>query len=283
MVTLNNPQMLNEAVAKWRGQGEIIAFVPTMGNLHEGHLSLVEKARQVADRVIVSIYVNPLQFGVNEDFDAYPRTLDEDQHRLETQAVDALFLPTTTMIYPRPPEQTTTVDVPELSTILCGTFRPGHFLGVATVVCKLLHLVKPDILVLGAKDYQQVAVIQRMVEDLFFAVKIITGETVREVDGLAKSSRNQYLGIEERQIAPILYKTMRESVAQVNSSEATLSIIESEAKQALTDAGFNCEYYEFRDAITLSQVQPGDTELILVAAVWLGKTRLIDNVPVTLR
>ncbi len=273
---------LRQGVEQWRKDANRIAFVPTMGNLHAGHLSLVQQAREQADKVIVSIYVNPTQFGENEDFDAYPRTLDEDLAALRAELVDGVFLPDESMIYPFGTRQSVTVEVPGLSDILCGEFRPGHFKGVSTVVCKLLNLVQPDVLFLGQKDYQQVAVIRRMLGDLFLPVEVMTGETVREVDGLAKSSRNQYLSLEERKIAPMLYETLRESVEKARKGES-LSKVEGEARKKLEQYGFQCEYFEFRDADSLNLPAPGSTRLVLLAAAYLGKTRLIDNIVLTLR
>ena len=281
MRTLLNITPLKNLVAKWRQENKKIAFVPTMGNLHEGHLSLVNKAQSVADKVIVSIYVNPLQFGVNEDFDSYPRTMDVDSSALKSIKTDVLFLPNTEMLYPRSPEKTTRIEVPELSDILCGAHRPGHFIGVTTVVCKLLNLVTPDIMLLGEKDYQQVAVIRQMVEDLNIPVEIATGETVREQDGLAKSSRNQYLSLKERKIAPILYKTLKDAAERALGGEKT-AIIERESINTLSHAGLKVDYFEFRQAANLEKPSAKDKSLVILAAAYLGKTRLIDNLALTL-
>lgn len=278
---LQNIADLREQVADWRKQGEKIAFVPTMGNLHEGHLSLVREAKSLADKVVVSIYVNPMQFGANEDFDTYPRTIEADSKVLVDVGADALFLPTTKTIYPRSVEKTTQVVVPGISDILCGEFRPGHFAGVATVVCKLLNLVDPDVLVLGAKDYQQVAVIRHMVEDLNFSVDIVAGETVREPDGLAKSSRNQYLSLKERQLAPILHKIMLDSVDYALEGR-DLAALETQSIENLEKNGFKCDYFQFRDAYSLERPSAEVKELVLLAAAYLGRTRLIDNIRLTL-
>lgn len=274
-------EAMQQALSEWRQVGERLAFVPTMGNLHEGHLSLIDKASEVGERVIVSIYVNPMQFGAGEDFETYPRTIEADIEALQ-DTVDGLFLPSSDMIYPDAPENSTRVVVPHLSDILCGEHRPGHFTGVTTVVCKLLNLVSPDFLVLGEKDFQQVAVIRRMAQDLFFAVEIVTGATIREADGLAKSSRNQYLALEERQLAPTLYETLCEAAERAKNGEE-LSEIESLMTQKLNNVGFRCDYFEFRNAETLNKASPSDKQLVILAAAYLGNTRLIDNITVTLR
>lgn len=281
METFKDIASLRKQVSEWRKQDYKIAFVPTMGNLHEGHISLVQKAKTLADKVVVSVYVNPMQFGVNEDFDAYPRTLEDDSTKLIENGADALFLPSTKMMYPRTPENTTRVEVPGLSTILCGEFRPGHFTGVTTIVCKLLNLVQPHCLLLGEKDYQQVAVLRRMVEDLNTPVEIITGATVRESDGLAKSSRNQYLGLKERETAPILYETLQESIASLKKG-GEFTAVEKQAIEKLEKNGFRCDYFQFRDAHSLERPLADSKELVLLAAAYLGRTRLIDNILVTL-
>jgi len=281
METLEEITELRQLVKNWRSQNIKVAFVPTMGNLHEGHISLVNKAKTLADKVIVSIYVNPMQFGPNEDFDAYPRTLENDASALTSANVDALFLPTTQIIYPRSPANTTSVEVPGLSEILCGEHRPGHFTGVTTVVCKLLNLVSPHVLLLGEKDFQQVAVIRRMIEDLNMPVEVVTGETIRESDGLAKSSRNQYLSKEDRQIATLLYKELEKSVSKAKAGH-DLALTESEAIEFLEKQGFSCDYFQFRDALNLDKPTQKSRQLVLLAAAYLKTTRLIDNLSLTL-
>ena len=280
MERLEHITSLGEYIQSLHHVNASIAFVPTMGNLHEGHLSLVQKAKTLADKVVVSIYVNPLQFGKNEDFSQYPRTLDADVNALLEEGVDALFLPSNEMIYPRKPENTTFVEVPGLSNILCGEFRPDHFRGVATVVCKLLNLVRPDFLLLGEKDFQQVMVIRRMVEDLNMSVSIVSGETVREADGLAKSSRNQYLDAVSREKAPLLYQTLQQAVDRFWQGDP-LADIEAFAQQYLNNNGFRCQYFEFRDARTLEKPNSLSLLLVLVAAAYLGNTRLIDNIQIS--
>ncbi len=270
-------EALEAALAPWRGDG--IAFVPTMGNLHAGHLALVARARELAPRVVVSIYVNPLQFGPQEDFAAYPRTLEEDRARLAEAGADLVFAPRDAVMYPRPLSETTRVHVPGLSEILCGAHRPGHFDGVATVVARLFNLVRPDHAVFGEKDYQQLLVIRRMVDDLAIPVRIHGVPTVREPDGLAMSSRNQYLTPEERARAPALYRALRAAAEALARGSEDYGRLESQGRVALEAAGFRVDYFTVRDADDLGPPAPGRPRVVLAAAR-LGRARLIDNLRV---
>ena len=263
---------------QWHQAKARIAFVPTMGNLHDGHLQLVEQAKRKADRVVVSIFVNPLQFGPNEDFDKYPRTLDADVARLAELAVDVVFSPDEKQFYTKEPAMMSFVEVPVLSDMLCGAFRPGHFRGVTTVVNKLFNIVQPDIAVFGTKDYQQFAIIQQMVLDLAMPVTLLGVETVREADGLAMSSRNAYLSPAQRAQAPLLYKNLQNIRERILGGETDYAVLIEQGQEQLIKAGFKLDYLEIRDANSLSpQFQRGDKWVILTA-VWLGDTRLIDNI-----
>ena len=261
----------------WRRSPASIGFVPTMGNLHAGHLSLVEQARRQTDRIVVSVFVNPLQFGPGEDLERYPRTLEADTEKLRSAGVDLLFLPTVSEIYPASNRPATYVEVPDLSDDLCGRFRPGHFRGVATVVCKLLNIVQPDQMFLGEKDFQQLTLLRRMVSDLDLPVRVIGGPTVREADGLAMSSRNGYLAPGERERAPEIYRCLTQTAATIANSAASLEAAEIQACNHLEHHGFRVDYVSVRRRYDLAPPEPGDRELIVLAAAWLGSTRLIDN------
>ena len=275
---------LRACVAAFRTRGERVGLVPTMGNLHEGHLSLVDSARrQGADAVVVSIFVNPLQFGPKEDYATYPRTPEEDHAALAAKGVALVFAPSVQEMYPGGQGESTRVEVPGLSTILCGQFRPGHFVGVATVVTKLFNMVQPDLAVFGEKDYQQVVVIRRMTRDLCLPLEIVASATVREDDGLAMSSRNRFLSAEERARAPELHRALREGAAAVESGELPLAAIEDRGMARLEAAGFRPEYFAVRDAQTLAEPAPSRHDLVVLAAAWLGKIRLIDNLAVDQR
>jgi len=276
MLILDDVSSIRQQVNSWKSQNLTTAFVPTMGNLHAGHLALVENAKSIADKVVVSIYVNPLQFGENEDFDTYPRTLERDQALLKNAGVDILFLPASVMIYPDSPGESTQVVVPGISNVLCGEFRPGHFTGVATVVCKLFNIVQTDIAVFGEKDFQQVAVIRKMVNDLFLPVQIKSLPTVREKDGLALSSRNQYLSSEQRETAPKLYQTMIEMLENAQNGDDYREI-ETKGREILKKQGFKPEYVQLSNRDTLLPAESLDKNAVLLVAAWLGKTRLIDN------
>lgn len=267
---------LRLAIGAWRQRGDRIAFVPTMGNLHAGHLQLVKTAQQQADRVVVSIFVNPAQFGPNEDFASYPRTQQQDQDKLAACGADLLFLPSVEEMYPGPIR--TRISVTDLSTRHCGASRPGHFDGVALVVCKLLNMVQPDLLLLGEKDFQQLAVIRTMVADLNIPVAIQGVATVREADGLAMSSRNGYLTSTERQRAPLLYQALCAARDAVLSGQTDYQAIVDRQAQVLRDAGFLPDYFRICRSADLLPADGNDTELVILIAAKLGKTRLIDNI-----
>jgi pantoate--beta-alanine ligase len=269
---------LRAIVHGWRMAGESIAFVPTMGNLHAGHASLIGAAHLHGRRVVASVFVNPLQFGPNEDYHAYPRTPDEDAALLEGQGVDVLFLPTVEEMYPLGSAGSTIVDVPGLSGILCGAVRPGHFQGVATVVVKLLNLVQPDVGIFGEKDYQQLTIIHRSVEDLCLPVKIVGAPTVRADDGLALSSRNRYLSPEERAKAPTVYRSLDRARRRLEGGDADIAAIERDGLETLRAAGFRPDYFEVRMAGTLARPQGQDIDVVVLTAARLGRARLIDNV-----
>ena len=264
-------------VRAWRRQGERIAFVPTMGNLHAGHLSLLTAARARGDRVVASIFVNPLQFGPGEDFGRYPRTLETDQRMLSDAGCDLLFAPSVEQLYPDGGSQRTLVSVRGLSEILCGEFRPGHFDGVATVVAKLLGVVAPDIAIFGEKDYQQFMVIRLMVRDLAIPVEVIGAPTVRAPDGLALSSRNGYLNTDERARAPAVYRALQVAAARLAAGERDYRDIQREGLQALEQAGMKPEYFTIRAAADLAEPDSTTRELVVLAAARLGSARLIDN------
>jgi pantoate--beta-alanine ligase len=271
---------LRQRLRTWRRAGDRIALVPTMGNLHQGHLRLVQEAHAYARRTVVSLFVNPMQFGPEEDFEAYPRTLAQDRELLEQQQTDLLFAPSVATVYPRPPDEQTRVEVPGLSDILCGASRPGHFAGVATVVCKLFNMVQPDLAVFGEKDFQQLLIIRHMTDDLCLPISILGVPTVREPDGLALSSRNAYLAPEERARAPALYLSLKQAAEGLRAGLA-VDVVQSRAEQALENAGLVPDYVSVRRATDLAEPAPGDTDLVVLAAARLGKARLIDNLRVS--
>ena len=277
MLTLERIDETRRFASGLRHDGRRLALVPTMGNLHDGHLALVRLAREHADSVVASIFVNPLQFGRGEDFGRYPRTLQRDLELLEAEGVAAVFAPEVTEMYPRGREALTTVEVPGLSSVLEGAARPGHFAGVATVVTKLFGIVTPDVAVFGEKDFQQLAVIRRLVSDLDLGVGIVAGPTVREPDGLALSSRNQYLSPEQRQRAPALYRSLAAARRRLAAGDRSFAAIEEEASTALVVAGFEPDYVAIRRAADLAPPAVGEEELVVLGAARLGKTRLIDN------
>jgi len=282
MQTVHGLPDLREIILHWRRQGHSIAFVPTMGNLHGGHLSLLARARELADRTVMSIFVNPIQFGRGEDYERYPSTLAEDSRKLSANGLDLLFAPDLAQLYPGGFDTDTRVTVPELSDILCGKFRPGHFSGVATVVSKLLINVQPDVALFGEKDYQQVLVIKRMVKDLCFPVRILGMPIVREADGLAMSSRNAYLTSEERALAPTIYRTLQQSALRLRQPGVVFAQLEADGMQTLQQAGLRPEYFSIRRSEDLGEPGPGDLSLSILVAAWLGKARLIDNIRVEL-
>jgi pantoate--beta-alanine ligase len=264
-------------VDRWHREGERVAFVPTMGNLHAGHISLIELARKRGDRFIASIFVNPMQFGPNEDYAQYPRTPQKDESMLAAAGCDLMFMPDVAEIYPAGLDHSTRVTVPELSGLLDGEFRPGHFDGVSTVVAKLFNIVMPDIAVFGEKDFQQLAIIRRMVSDLCVPIEIIGAPTVREADGLAMSSRNQYLTDEERKVASQLYAALTRAVKRLAAGERDFAAIEKAELDAIKRFGFRPDYFTVRDAKTLVPPSADARHLVVLVAARLGKARLIDN------
>lgn len=277
MFIVARPGELRDRVREWRYKGERIAFVPTMGNLHAGHGSLVKEARRRATRVVVSVFVNPLQFGPNEDYASYPRTPEDDRRLLEELQVDLLFVPEVDDMYPHGQSTTARVQVPELDSILCGAFRPGHFTGVATIVTKLLNLVQPDIALFGEKDFQQLMIIQRAAGDLCMPIEIVGVATTRESDGLAMSSRNRYLSPEDRAIAPMIYRELDSTSRQIESGSRNFEALERAGFEALQQAGFRPDYYSIRDAATLAAPSPQSAEVVILTAARIGRARLIDN------
>lgn len=280
MITVPGIAALRETVRSWRSAGARIGFVPTMGSLHDGHMSLLEAARQHADRVVASVFVNPLQFGPGEDYERYPRTPTDDQQLLEQAGCDLLFLPGVNEIYPEAGGSATRVSVEPLSGILCGRIRPGHFDGVATVVAKLFGIVQPDVAVFGEKDYQQLAIIRRMTADLAIPVQIIGAPTVRAPDGLAMSSRNRYLSDAERALAPRIHGTLRAVAGRIESGDRDHAALAAWGAAQLQAVGLTPDYFEIRDADTLLAPAAATRELVILTAARLGKARLIDNLRV---
>jgi pantoate--beta-alanine ligase len=282
MHIVNTIAQLRENIGNARMQGMRIGFVPTMGNLHEGHLTLVRQAKRVSNYVVVSIFVNPLQFGANEDLDKYPRTPDQDARMLIDAGADLLFMPAVTEMYPVSLAMQTKVCVPDITTILEGASRPGHFDGVSTVVTKLFNMVMPDVALFGEKDYQQLAMIRRMAADLCMPIEIIGVPTVRADDGLALSSRNGYLSTEQRALAPALYATLAHMREQIATGRRDFATLEADALITLTKAGFKPDYVCIRDGVTLRDVLPESKSVVILTAASLGNTRLIDNVTLAL-
>lgn len=280
MRTVHTLKELRAMLRSYRQQGKRIGLVPTMGNLHDGHISLVRKAREAADIVVTSIFVNPMQFGAAEDLDTYPRTLIEDQERLEAAGSTLVFAPSNDEIYPEGLARHTRITVPEVSEGHCGASRPGHFEGVATVVTMLFNMVQPDIAVFGEKDYQQLAVIRKLTQDLMIPVEVIGGPTVREEDGLAKSSRNGFLTEDERAVAPAVYQTLKNTAEQIYEGRTDFTVLSQEANDALSKAGLRPDYFNIANSQTLKPANADDTELTLLAAAFLGTTRLIDNLSI---
>ena len=283
MLVVNNPAALREQIGQWRREGRAIAFVPTMGNLHQGHLTLVDEARSHGEKVVVSIFVNPLQFDKAEDLANYPRTLEQDCAALQAAGVDLVFTPTPELMYPHGLASQTFVEVPGLSSLLEGALRPGHFRGVSTVVTKLFNLVQPDVACFGQKDYQQLALIRKMVADMAMPVEIVGVPTVRAEDGLALSSRNGYLTAAERALAPELARTMNWIAAQIEAGNPHLPSLVAQASQRLDNAGFRTDAIDIVDADTLESASAASKRLVILMAAYLGKARLIDNSVVTLQ
>ena len=282
MQVITSREELREVHESWRHHGEDVALVPTMGNLHAGHLSLVELARQHAERVVVSVFVNPTQFGVGEDFDDYPRTLKRDTQRLRKLEADVLFTPDVETVYPFGIDKATVVSVPGLTRNFCGASRPGHFDGVTTVVARLFALVQPDVAVFGQKDYQQQLVIRHMTSDLSLPIRIITAPTVREADGLAMSSRNQYLSEAERAVAPQLHASLEAIGNELQNGKRNFDELEEGARRQLEAVGFEPDYVAVRRAANLEPPDRDCDEIVVLAAAQLGKARLIDNIVVTI-
>jgi pantoate--beta-alanine ligase len=280
METVTTIETVRERVRAWHREGLRVAFVPTMGNLHPGHVSLIEAARRYGDRFVASIFVNPMQFGPNEDFAHYPRTPTDDERMLAAAGCSLMFMPNVAEIYPNGSERATRVEVPGLSRVLCGEFRPGHFEGVTTIVATLFNIVQPDVAVFGEKDFQQLTVIRRMVADLCIPVQVVGAPTVRDADGLAMSSRNQYLTTEERRIAPRIYEILTGTAKRLQAGDSEFASMEREGCQALETAGFKPDYFAIRQAGDLSAPRPDTGHLVVLTAARLGKARLIDNVQV---
>jgi pantoate--beta-alanine ligase len=281
METVTTISAVRERVHAWRLAGARVVFVPTMGNLHSGHVSLIESARRHGERFVASIFVNPMQFGPNEDFAHYPRTPLDDERMLAAAGCDLMFTPDVAEIYPHGAERAARVEVPGLSRILEGEFRPGHMEGVSTVVAKLFHIVEPDVAVFGEKDFQQLTVIRRMVTELCMRVEIVGAPTVRDADGLAMSSRNQYLTAAERQVAPVIYATLEAAAGRIRAGDADFASIERFGFQALESARLRPDYFSVRRARDLISPDATTRELVVLAAARLGRARLIDNVQAT--
>ena len=281
MDTVTTIAAVREHVQAWRREGLRVAFVPTMGNLHAGHVSLIEAARRHGERFVASIFVNPMQFGPNEDWAHYPRTPREDERMLAEAGCSLMFMPDVTEIYPNGAERATRIEVPGLSRILDGEFRPGHFEGVSTVVAKLFHIVEPDVAVFGEKDFQQLTVIRHMVADLCMPIEIIGAPTVRDSRGLAMSSRNQYLSAAERALAPQIYVALENAAVRVRAGDVDFASIERAGFHELERTGFRPDYFSVRKAQDLSAATAQARELVILTAARIGKARLIDNVQVT--
>ena len=280
MLIIETIPLLRREIRRWHQEGKRIALVPTMGNLHQGHLTLVEEAKARADVVVVSVFVNPMQFDRPDDLARYPRTLQEDCEKLTRLGVDLVFAPSEKEVYPNGLEQQTYVDVPSLSTMLEGASRPGHFRGVSTVVSKLFNLIQPDIACFGEKDFQQLALIRKMVSDLNFDIDIVGVPIVRGPDGLALSSRNGYLTADERRLAPRLYNIMSHLATQLENGERNIDELLEQATSRLREAGLQPDELFVRDADTLLDVNVDTKTAVILVSAWLGKARLIDNMRV---
>ncbi|EEN2372414.1 pantoate--beta-alanine ligase [Salmonella enterica] len=282
MLIIETLPLLRQHIRRLRQEGKRVALVPTMGNLHDGHMKLVDEAKARADMVIVSIFVNPMQFDRPDDLVRYPRTLQEDCEKLNKRKVDYVFAPAVEEIYPQGREGQTYVDVPGLSTMLEGASRPGHFRGVSTIVSKLFNLIQPDIACFGEKDFQQLALIRKMVADMSYDIEIVGVPIIRAKDGLALSSRNAYLTAEQRKIAPGLYNVMNSIAEKLIAGNRELQEIIAIAEQELNEKGFRADDIQIRDADTLQELTETSKRAVILAAAWLGQARLIDNQSVTL-
>lgn len=277
MLIIETLPLLRQHIRRLRQEGKRIALVPTMGNLHDGHMKLVDEARARADVVVVSIFVNPMQFDRPDDLARYPRTLQEDSEKLNKRKVELVFAPAPAEVYPQGTDSQTYVDVPGISTMLEGASRPGHFRGVSTIVSKLFNMVQPDIACFGEKDYQQLALIRKMVADMGYDIEIVGVPIVRAKDGLALSSRNGYLTSDQRKIAPVLNKVMIEAADKLRAGERELEEIIALAAQALNEKGFRADDIQIRDADTLLELEESSQRAVILMAAWLGQARLIDN------
>jgi pantoate--beta-alanine ligase len=282
MQTFTNKAELRDQLLRVRSAGKTIALVPTMGNLHSGHSALLRAARHKSDYVVSTIFVNPLQFADHEDLDDYPRTLEDDQRRLKTEGCDCLFAPGVEEVYGARPDLQTRLHVPGLSEHLCGSSRPGHFDGVATVVCKLLNIVQPDSAFFGLKDYQQFLIIQKLVQDLAMSIEIIGIETQREASGLALSSRNNYLDSGQKQKAALLYRCLLDTAASIRSGDTDFPALEQAARQRLSGAGITADYFSICSATDLQAATAQERALVILTAAVVGPCRLIDNIRVSL-
>jgi len=278
MKTVATLEDLRANLSDLRAGNKTVAFVPTMGNLHEGHMKLVEKARQEADIVVASIFINPTQFGENEDLSGYPRTLEEDKKKLISEGCHLLYTPNNAIMYPEP--DLTRVEVKKITTLHCGASRPGHFVGVATIVLKLFNQVQPDVAVFGLKDFQQFTVLKTMVDNLFLPIRMVGVDTGRADDGLAHSSRNNYLTSDERERAPELYRILRQTKTAIDGGNTHYAQLTRQAKEALTQAGFTPDYFNISRRLDLEPATEDDRELVILAAAFLGKARLIDNIQI---
>ena len=273
---------LRQYVQHWKDHGRSIAFIPTMGNLHAGHMSLIEKGQALCDRSICSIFVNPMQFGPNEDWDHYPRTLEADIEKLEAVGCDLVYLPAASELYPEGLGRISQVQVTDLTDNYEGKHRPGHFTGVATVVLKLFNIVKPDVSVFGKKDYQQYRVISKMVEDFNLDVQIIGQETTREPSGLASSSRNQYLDAAQLETAAMIYRQLQQTAQQIEQGARDFETLEKTAIENLDGAGFTTDYFAICNAETLQPASADDRDLVILVTAAMGQTRLLDNIEISL-
>lgn len=281
MKVVDSIASLRALIGEWKRQGSSVGFVPTMGNLHDGHLKLVKRAKAHNDKVIISIFVNPMQFGANEDLDAYPRTIEDDKAKLIGEGADAVFLPSVQDMYPAGLDVQTFVEVPGISDVLCGASRPGHFRGVATVVSKLFNMVQPDDAFFGEKDFQQLQVIRTMVRDLSMAVTVHGVPTEREASGLAMSSRNGYLSAEEKAKASLIYQAMQKMKLAIEQGDTNFADIENSAVSELEKEGFKNDYVKVVNAQTFMPAAADDKQLVIVVALFMGTTRLIDNLQIT--
>jgi len=279
MYTISSIANLRETIKEWRKKGESIAFIPTMGNLHDGHISLVEHALGRTDHTVVSVFVNPLQFGEGEDYQGYPRTLNADREQLAIREVDILFVPNLNEMYPEGMENHAQVVLPEnLTNILCGVSRPTHFAGVTTVVAKLFNIIQPDMAIFGEKDYQQLFLIKKMVQDLCMPIEVVGKPIIREKNKLAMSSRNQYLTAAQREVAPNLFATLNNMRQRIQDGERDFDKLTDQAQTTLSELGFKPDYISIRNRDTLAVATDTDKNLIILAAAYLGKARLLDNI-----